>query len=87
MLNYLVEFGGTLIFIFIILYTGNFLAIGATLTALIYLGGPISGGAFNPAVALALYLKKKLSLQDTVIYCILQLIAAISAFYLLKLIK
>ena len=56
MLNkYLVEFLGTFFFLFLIIYTGNFIAIGIALALVIYLGGKISGGHFNPAVSFGLY--------------------------------
>jgi len=50
--NYIVEFLGTLFLVFVILATGNYLAIGAALAVAVLLGGAISGGAFNPAVAI-----------------------------------
>ena len=50
--KYLVEFLGTLFFLYVIIATGNALAIGAALAIAIMLGGPISGGNFNPAVTI-----------------------------------
>ena len=62
MLNkYLVEFLGSLFFIYIILATGNAIAIGAALAIAIMVGGPISGGMFNPAVSIAMVAAGKLS--------------------------
>ena len=52
--KYIVEFLGTLFLVFVIFSTGNYLAIGAALAVAVLLGGAISGGAFNPAVAIAL---------------------------------
>ena len=49
--KYLVEFLGTLFFLYVILATGNWLAIGAALAIAVLIGGPISGGMFNPAVS------------------------------------
>ena len=49
--KYLVEFLGTLFFLYVILATGNALAIGAALAIAILVGGAISGGNFNPAVS------------------------------------
>jgi len=85
MKSYLVEFFGTVVFVFVILRTGDPLAIAAALGSLIYVFGKISGGAFNPAVSVALYFNKKLSLNDTFIYVVLQFLAAISAYFLYKL--
>ena len=81
MQHYLAEFFGTVALVFVILWTGDPLATGATLGSLVYL----FGGAFNPAVSVGLYLNKKLSLKDTFVYVVLQVIAAFLAFFLYKL--
>ena len=83
--NYLVEFFGTLLLVFVILWTGDPLAIGITLGLLVYLYGKVSGGAFNPAVSIALYFNKKLSLNESMTYVLLQVVAGISAYFLYKL--
>jgi aquaporin Z len=85
MQNYLVEFFGTIALVLVILLTGDPLAIGVTLGLLVYLFGKVSGGAFNPAVSIALYFNKKLSLNDSMIYVILQVAAGITAYLLYKL--
>ena len=54
MYNYLVEFIGTIFFVYVILATGNPLAIGAALALAILLARNTSGGHFNPAVSLAM---------------------------------
>ena len=85
MQKYIVEFLGTLFLMFIILYTGNYLAIGITLAILVFLGGPISGGAFNPAITLAFLATKKISTNDVIPYIIAQIAGALVAVYLVKL--
>jgi len=57
------------------------LAIGSVLAVLVYAGAHISGGHYNPAVSLAMYLRKKLSLRDLGIYGVVQLAAGIVAAY------
>jgi aquaporin Z len=84
-MKYVVELIGTFIFLSVILITGQAIPIGITLAAMIYWGGKISGGAFNPAVTLALYLNKKLNTIQFVGYLIAQFIAAVFAFYFFKL--
>ena len=64
--KYLVEFLGTLFFLYIIIATNNALAIGAALALAIYLGGKISGGNFNPAVSVMMVVAGKLSKQDLI---------------------
>jgi aquaporin Z len=84
-MKYFVELIGTFIFLSVILITGEAIPIGLTLAAMIYWGGKISGGAFNPAVTLALYLNKKLDNVQLLGYMIAQFIGAVLAFYFFKL--
>ena len=55
----LVEFVGSLLFMYVIILTGNAFAIGAALAFCIFLGGKISGGHFNPAVTVMMVMAKK----------------------------
>ena len=64
--KYIVEFLGTLFLVFVIFATGNYLAIGAALAVAVLLGGAISGGAFNPAVAIALMHAGRLARADLI---------------------
>ena len=81
MLNkYLVEFLGTMFLVFIIFATGNYLAIGAALAIGVFLGGPISGGSFNPAVTLALYHSGKLMKADIIPYIIVEILGGLAGF-------
>jgi len=84
--KYLVEFAGTMFLMFIILATGNWMAIGAALAICALLGGPISGGAYNPAVAIALMTSGKLSRADVIPYIIAQIAGALAAVQLVKLV-
>lgn len=58
------------------------LAIGSVLAVMIFAGGHVSGGHYNPAVSLAVFLSKKLSLKDLGLYWIVQLLAGVLAAYL-----
>jgi len=80
--KYLVEFLGTMFLMYVILTTGNWIAIGSALAIAALLGGPISGGAFNPAVAISLYTAGKLQKADVLPYIIVEILGAISAYYL-----
>lgn len=80
----LIEFLGTMFLMFVIFATGNWLAIGAALAVSVMLGGAISGGAFNPAVAIALYAAGKLPKSDLLPYIIVQILGALAAFYVYK---
>jgi len=78
--SYVVEFIGSVIFMYVIITTGSAIPIGVTLAGLIFFAGGISGGAFNPAVTLMLFLKKKINATSFVIYLILQFLAAYLAY-------
>lgn len=52
------------------------LAIGSALAVMVFAGGHISGGHYNPAVSLAVFLRKKLSLDDLWKYWLAQFAAA-----------
>ena len=85
MLNkYLVEFLGTMFLMFIIFATGNYLAIGAALAIGVFFGGPVSGGAFNPAVAIGLYNAGKLAKNDLLPYIIAEILGALAGFQVFK---
>jgi len=83
-MKYVVEFVGTFLFATVILATGNFLAIGATLALCIFVGGPISGGMYNPAVTMAMLAYGKLSSADIVPYIISQILGALLAYEFVK---
>ena len=82
--KYLVEFVGTLFFVYIILAIKTPLAIGAALTVAILLGGKISGGNFNPAVTLAMTMAGKAQNKHLLPYILAQVAGAITALELFK---
>jgi glycerol uptake facilitator-like aquaporin len=64
--------------------TGKPLAIGAALVVALLLGGPISGGHFNPAVTVMMAAAKKLSMNDVLPYVLAQVAGGLAAFELYK---
>ena len=84
MQRYIVEFFGTILFVYIILATGNALAIGATLALLTLLMGGISGGHVNPAVSIVMAAAGKLPTTDLVPYCIAQILGGLVALEIYK---
>jgi aquaporin Z len=60
------------------------LAIGATLMVMVYAGGHLSGGHYNPAVTLAVLLRRRIGLRDAVRYWIVQLGAGVLAALLVR---
>jgi aquaporin Z len=55
------------------------LAIGAGLMVLVYMGGHVSGAHYNPAVTLAIALRKKMPMADIGPYIAAQVVGAIVA--------
>ena len=87
MKNNLVEFIGTFFLVLVIGLTvlppgaqGMApLAIGVTLMVMVYAGGPISGGHYNPAVTLAVFLRGKCTSKEASGYWISQFLAGAAA--------
>ena len=84
MQKYLAEFLGTLFFVYVILATGNPLAIGAALALVILLSMNISGGHMNPAVSVVMASLGKISTADLMPYIIAQVLGALVALELYK---
>jgi aquaporin Z len=91
MRNYLTEFIGTF---FLCLTVGMTvlsgspqapMAIGSTLMVMVYMGGHISGGHYNPAVSLAVYLRGKLPGNQLLPYMVSQLVGAMAAALMTRL--
>lgn len=82
--KYITEFIGTFFLVLVVALTGNAAAIGATLMVMVFAGGHISGGHYNPAVTLAVLIRGKVSSRDAIIYMIVQIIAAVIAALLAK---
>lgn len=87
-MKYFYEFIGTFFLVFTIGMTalgpqgiGLFapLAIGSILAVMVFAGGHISGGHYNPAVSLAVFLRKRLDAQNLALYWIAQFAAGIVA--------
>ena len=90
MAKYLVEFIGTFFLVLTVGQTvidpgaGNMapLAIGSALMVMIYAGGHISGGHYNPAVTLGVTIRGKCSIKDAPIYTIAQVLGAVAAAFI-----
>jgi aquaporin Z len=80
----LIEYVGTVFFLYVIIATGNPLAIGAALALAAYIGGPISGGNFNPAVTILMTLAGKQNPSLLIPYIIVQILAALTVFEIYK---
>jgi aquaporin Z len=84
MQKYLVEFLGAVVFVYVILATGNPVAIGAALALIILLAANISGGHINPAVSIAMASAGKLPTAEIVPYVVSQVFGALVALEIYK---
>jgi len=84
MYNYLVEFIGTLFFVYVILATGNPLAIGVALALIIIVASKSSGGHVNPAVSIAMASAGKLNINELLPYIIAQVLGGLTALQIYK---
>ena len=82
--QYLAEFLGTCFFVFIILATGNPIAIGAALALAILLTKDISGGHTNPAVSVVMASIGKLPINDLIPYILAQVFGGLVALEVYK---
>jgi aquaporin Z len=81
----LTEFAGTFLFLSAIALSGSAgplapLVIGLALTAMVYMGGHVSGAHYNPAVSFGLFLRKVIAFRTMLLYWITQLVAGSLAF-------
>jgi aquaporin Z len=88
MKKYLVEFIGTFFLVFTVGASVRSgaplapLAIGASLMVMIFAGGHISGGHFNPAVSWGVFLRGKLTGADLIPYWVAQFAAGLVAAFI-----
>ncbi len=90
--KYIVEFIGTFFLVFTVGATAAFgvpgviapLAIGFVLMVMVYAGGFISGGHYNPAVSLAAVVRGALSAKQWVPYAAFQFLGGVVAAYLVN---
>jgi len=95
MAKYLTEFIGTFFLVATVGFTviapgaGDMapLAIGASLMVMIFAGGHVSGGHYNPAVTLAVYLRGRCPAMDVLPYWLAQLCGAGAAAVLVLFVK
>jgi aquaporin Z len=81
---YLAEFLAALLVVYVILETGNSLAIGATYALTRILATPLSGGHINPMVSIALASGDYFPYMEVVPYVIAQICGAVLAVHIFK---
>ena len=87
MQKYITEFVGTMFFVYVILTTGNPVAIGAALALVIFVAAKRSGGHVNPAVSVVMASTGRLPMNDLVPYLLAQVFGGLAAVELHKRVK
>ncbi|NBT46984.1 MAG: hypothetical protein EBT07_04080 [Actinobacteria bacterium] len=87
MLDYIVEFLGTFIFLSVIIATGQPILISMALLLVILLGAGISGGHFNPAVSVMFWANGALSNAGLAGYIVAQILGGLGAVFVYNLLS
>jgi aquaporin Z len=85
--KYLAEFLGTTFFIYIVLATGNPLAIGAALALVVLLTATISGGYINPAITIVMASIGKIETNEIIPYITAEILGGLVALEIYKRVK
>ena len=83
--KFFAEFIGTFFFLGVILASNaNPIAIGISLTAVVYLISKISGSHVNPAISIMMYAKGEMDMYTLILYIIAQVLGGLFALYWFK---
>jgi glycerol uptake facilitator-like aquaporin len=83
-IDFLLEFLGTFILVYVVFTTGNYLAIGATLAVLILLTINYSVSSFNPAISIASYYNNKINKERLLVILTAEILGGLLTIPLLK---
>lgn len=84
MYPYLAEFLGVLFVVYVVLATGNILAIAAAYALALILTMATSGGYLNPALTIVMAAAGKLDTSDILPYSLAQILGALVALEIFK---
>lgn len=84
MYAYLAEFLGVLFVVYVVLSTGNILAIAAAYALALILTMATSGGYLNPALTIVMAAAGKLDTSDILPYSLAQILGALVALEIFK---
>lgn len=85
--KYLVEFLGSIFFVYVVLATGNPLAIGAAFAIAVLMTKNISGGFINPMITITMAAAGQITNIEILPYCIAQILGGLVALELYKRIR
>jgi glycerol uptake facilitator-like aquaporin len=84
-IDFLSEFLGTFILVYVVFKTGNYLAIGATLAVLVLFTINFSLSCFNPAITIALYYNKKININRLLVILVAEILGGLLTIPVMKL--
>jgi glycerol uptake facilitator-like aquaporin len=84
MYNYLAEFTGALILVYVLLTTFNPVAIGLTYTVLVLLFSSVSNGYFNPAITIVMASINELPMSDVIPFFLAQTMGGLAGVEIYK---
>lgn len=84
---YVLEFFGTMFFTYVILATGNPLAVGAAFALVMLLIRNISGGYLNPAVTIVMASARQIPNTEVLPYCLAEIFGGLVALEIYKRVK
>ena len=87
MISYFIEFIGTFVFLSVTIITRNPFAIGMALATAIIFGNNVSDTYFNPSVTYLMFLNNNITFRNLIQQIMVQLSAAIAAFYFYSYVK
>ncbi len=82
--KYLAEFIGTLFFVYVVIATGNPLAIGASLALILLLSYRLDIITVNPAVTITLAAAGKIAPTEIIPLCVMQVLGGLVALEIYK---
>lgn len=83
-IDFLLEFLGTFILVYVVFTTGNYLAIGSTIAVLVLLTTNYSLSSFNPALSIAMYYNNKINKERLLVMLIAEILGGLLTIPLLK---
>ena len=84
MRHYLMELIGAFFLTLAVVFTGNPVAVGLMFMAMYYIGERVSGGYYNPALAVGGWLRGTLSVEDMLLYSGVETVGAFLAVWLFR---
>jgi len=84
MYAYLAEFIGSLFLVYIVLATGNPLAIGAAYALVLLITYRISSASINPIITITMAAAGKIPTSEIIPYCVVQILGGLVALEIYK---